>query len=89
MSDIPKCLLCESVLGDDCTIIGSKNFIETLSFLKGCSLEVKKYKVCLACWEKIKFVSSLRTSAAFAPQAPPAKTETSAVSIFTTLERPY
>ena len=77
MSDMKKCLLCDTILGDDCTILGSQNFIETLSFLKGCSLEVKKYKVCLGCCEKINFVSSFRTPAASTPQAPPAKNENS------------
>jgi hypothetical protein len=68
MNESENCILCDSVLGSDFTILGSQNYIETLSFLKGVVLDQKKYKVCLVCFEKLNFISSFRSQKKPDPQ---------------------
>ena len=68
MNDPENCILCESLLGSDFTILGSQNYLETLSFLKGVPLDLKKYKVCLICFEKLNFISSFRSQKKPEPQ---------------------
>jgi hypothetical protein len=62
MSEVPNnCALCNKILENDFTTLGSQSYIETLEFLKGIRIESEKCQVCLTCFDKVNFVCSFRT----------------------------